>query len=111
MLDEESGEVEALDSDGNRIPEVLDPNETGVAYPSNESLSLVFDEEQKVVKLETDVSSNVLYAEVEYQNDQGENVSIINILQFLTLVCPKRHGKQCRPRSDFPILFYLTSIL
>ena len=93
MLVEESGEVQAQDSDGNPIPEVLDPSETGVSYPSNESLSLVFDEEQKVVKLETDVSSNVLYAEVEYQDDQGENVSIINILQFLTLVSPKRHRK------------------
>ena len=76
MLEEESGEVEAQDSDGNLIPGVLDPNGTGVSHPSNESLSLLFDEEQKVVKLEMNVSSNVLYAEVQYQDEEGDIVSI-----------------------------------
>ena len=76
MLDNESGEVEAQDSDGIPIPGVFDPNGTGVSHPSNKSLSLVFDEEQKVVKLEMNVSSNVLYAEIQYQDEQGDIVSI-----------------------------------
>ena len=76
MLDNQSGAVTALDSDGNPIPGVLDPNGTGVPLTGNESsLSLKFEEEQLVTNVKIKVSPNVEGAAIQYTDENGNVVS------------------------------------
>ena len=76
MLDNQSGAVTALDSDGTPIPGVLDPNGTGVPLTGNESsLSLKFEEEQLVTNVKIKVSPNVEGAAIQYTDENGNVVS------------------------------------
>ena len=75
MLDNQSGDVRAQDSDGNPVPNVLQPGTPGFPFPANQSLSLIFDEEQNVTNVTIKVSPNVSGATIQYIDEDGNNVS------------------------------------
>ena len=75
MLDNQSGDVTAQDSDGNPLPNVFEPGTPGFLFPANQSLSLIFDEEQNVTNVTIKVSPNVSGATIQYIDEDGNNVS------------------------------------
>ena len=75
MLDNQSGDVRAQDSDGNPVPNVLQPGTPGFPFPANQSLSLIFDEEQNVTNVTIKVSPNAPGATIHYTDEDGNNVS------------------------------------